>query len=75
MRFLERHDDGPAGAWWEAVANYPGGAPGIVGERLRASPVPDSGLRATPIGTDANGIGCLRDMPVQDQRRVKAART
>ena len=37
MRFLERHDDGPAGAWWEAVAEYPGGAPGIVGELLRAS--------------------------------------
>jgi hypothetical protein len=37
MRFLERHDDGPAGAWWKAVADYPGGAPGIVGELLRTS--------------------------------------
>jgi hypothetical protein len=37
VRFLERHDDGPAGAWWEAVAEYPAGAPGIVGELLRTS--------------------------------------
>ena len=27
----------PPGAWWEAVADYPGGAPGIVGEHLRNS--------------------------------------
>jgi hypothetical protein len=37
VRFLERHDDGPAGQWWEAVAAYPSSAPGIVGEFLRAS--------------------------------------
>jgi len=37
VRFLKRHDDGPARAWWEAVAVYPQGAPAIVGELLRNS--------------------------------------
>ena len=37
VRFLTRHDDGPANAWWEAVAEYPNGAPGIVGELLPSS--------------------------------------
>jgi hypothetical protein len=32
--------------------------------------VPDSGLRAMLTGTDQNGIGCLRDMPVQRRQRV-----
>jgi hypothetical protein len=27
----------PPGAWWKTVAGYPGAAPGIVGELLRAS--------------------------------------
>ena len=67
MRFLERHDDGPAGAWGKAVAAYAGGAPGI-GKR---GVVLDSGSRAVQIGKDANDIGCLRDMPVQ--RRERAA--
>jgi hypothetical protein len=38
MRFLTRRDDHPAAAaWWVAVSEYPGGAPGIVGELLRGS--------------------------------------
>ena len=37
MLFLTRNHDGAAGAWWEAVADYPNGAPGIVGELLRNS--------------------------------------
>jgi hypothetical protein len=34
VRFLARHDAGPAGAWWAAVAKYPHGAPGVVRELL-----------------------------------------
>ena len=34
MRFLRRHDGGPAHAWWAAVADYPHGAPGVVRELL-----------------------------------------
>ena len=29
MRFLTRREDGSAGAWWEAIADYPSSAPGI----------------------------------------------
>jgi hypothetical protein len=34
VRFLARHDAGPAGAWWAAVAEYPYAAPGVVRELL-----------------------------------------
>jgi hypothetical protein len=34
VRFLRRHDVGPAAAWWAAVAKYPHGAPGVVRELL-----------------------------------------
>jgi hypothetical protein len=34
VRFLSRHDAGPAQAWWDAVAQYPHGAPCIVRELL-----------------------------------------
>ena len=34
VRFLRRHDAGAARAWWDAVAEYPHGAPGIVRELL-----------------------------------------
>jgi len=34
VRFLHRHDAGPASAWWAAVAVYPHGAPGVVRELL-----------------------------------------
>ena len=34
VRFLCRRDDGPAAAWWAAVADYPHAAPGIVRELL-----------------------------------------
>jgi hypothetical protein len=34
VRFLSRHDAGPAGTWWAAVAEYPRAAPGVVRELL-----------------------------------------
>lgn len=38
VRFLVRHDEHPeAAAWWDAVSEYPGGAPGIIRELLRTS--------------------------------------
>jgi hypothetical protein len=39
VRFLCRRDDGPAAAWWLAVAQYPHGAPGIVRELLFSASV------------------------------------
>jgi hypothetical protein len=46
VRFLRRCDSGPAGAWWEAVARYPHGAPGIVRELLRSRSVVGDPLEA-----------------------------
>ncbi len=39
VRFLCRCDEGPAAAWWAAVAAYPHGAPGIVRELLAGGSV------------------------------------
>jgi hypothetical protein len=39
VRFLRRHDTGPAGAWWAAVAAHPADAPDIVRELLRSRSV------------------------------------
>jgi hypothetical protein len=39
VRFLCRHDAGPAGAWWKTVARCPHGAPGVVRELLRSRSV------------------------------------
>jgi hypothetical protein len=39
VRFLARHDAGPAGAWWAAVAEYPHAAPGVVRELLLSGSV------------------------------------
>jgi hypothetical protein len=59
---VERHDDGPAGAWWEAVAENPRAAPGVVRDLLRDSRSVESGrveaeqavawARAHPAWTD-----------------------
>ena len=46
MRFLRRCDTGAAGAWWEAVAEYPAAAPGVVRELLRSSSVVCDGQEA-----------------------------
>jgi hypothetical protein len=39
VRFLRRHHAGPASAWWNAIADYPHGAPGIVRELLHSRSV------------------------------------
>jgi hypothetical protein len=39
VRFLRRDDAGQAGAWWAAVSDHPGGAPGIVRELLHGASV------------------------------------
>jgi len=46
VRFLRRHDSGPAGGWWAAVAEYPHGAPGVVRELLHSPSVACDPLEA-----------------------------
>jgi hypothetical protein len=46
VRFLLRHDAGPAAAWWHAVAEYPHDAPGIVRELLTSPSVACDPLEA-----------------------------
>jgi hypothetical protein len=39
MMFLRRRESGVTAAWWDAVREYPHGAPGIVRELLRSPSV------------------------------------
>ena len=59
MRFLRRHDIGPAHAWWAAVADYPHGAPGVVRELLLSCSV-----ACDPVEAE-QALACAREHPAR----------